>query len=100
MVCLSVRCRGVLDDRSGVTGQEVWPGYQGWGEVGDERVAAPDKYQVRGASIYQVGGQALPQYWRGGVGGRQESLPLTVHPSFRKLSEITVISWRQLSPWQ
>ena len=46
MVSLLVRCRGVLDDRSGVTGQEVWPGYQGWGEVGDERVAAPDKYQV------------------------------------------------------
>ena len=100
MVTFLVRCRGVLDDRSGVTGQEVWSGHQGWGEVGDERVAAPDKYQVRGVSIYQVGGQALPQYWRGGVGGRQESLPLTVHPSLRKLSEITVISPWQLEPPQ
>ena len=45
--------RSVLYDRSGMTGQQLRPGYQCWGHVGDEREAATDKYQVRPAAIYQ-----------------------------------------------
>ena len=76
---LLISYKGVLYDRGGMTGQEVWPRYQGWGQVGDERVAATDKYWVRRVTFVKCENRAYPSIGEeGSEDERSPSLSLSI----------------------